>query len=139
MQRKAVITIEVLIALIVMFSAIVMTTSSIRTLNLFKLKKEKYEVNYTTVLSLKAMLENRAFEILGGKFIGDINGFEYEISYKPTLSKRTFVLGETEASMGNYGPYNIILYDCILQLLKEDSYSESVFQILKYEKIETNE
>ena len=137
--RKAVITIEVLIALIVMFSAVVLTTSSIRTLNLFKLKKEKYEVNYTTVLSLKAMFENRAFDQNGGKFTGSINGFSYEMSYKLNENKRTYVLGETDALGGNIGPYYIFLYVCELKLFKNSSYSQSNFQILKHMKVPVHE
>jgi len=122
-----------------MFSAVVLTTSSVRTLTLFKLKKEKYEINYTTVLSLKAMLENREFNPLGGKFNGNINGFTYEIIYKVMESRKTYVLGETESSSGNFGGYTIFLYDCNLKLLKENSYSESNFQILKYLKVKNEE
>ena len=136
--RRAVITIEVLIALIVMFSAVVLTTSSIRTLNLFKLKKEKYEVNYTTVLSLKAMFENRAFNPTRGEFRGEINGFKYKMVYLLSHNKRTYIPGETAALSGNLGPYNILLYKCMLQLTKDNSYSESNFDILKYTKVPEN-
>ena len=139
MLRQAVITIEVLIALVIMFSAVVLTTSSVRTLTLFKLKKEKYEINYTTVLSLKAMLENREFAANGGNFQGNINGFDYTIDYKPLKKNRTFILGETKASTGNYGAYEMTLYNCVLNLVKENSYSKSTFQILKYIEIKTDD
>lgn len=137
--RKAVITIEVLIALIVMFSAVVLTTSSVRTLNLFKLKKEKYEINYTSVLSLKAMFENRAFNPLGGSFTGKINGFDYEMKYKLVENRQTYVNGETAALSGNVGPYHIYLFECILDLIKDNTYSQSNFQILKYKKVGLSE
>lgn len=93
--RPAIITIEVLIALIIMFSAVVLTTSSLRTMNLFKLKKEKYEINYSTVLSLKALFENRRFNPLGGEFSGEINGLKYEMKYTLSENKKTYVVGET--------------------------------------------
>jgi len=122
-----------------MFSAVVLTTSSIRTLNIFTLKKEKYEISYATVLSLKAMLENREFNPMGGKFTGKINGFDYDITYKILESRRTYVTGETIRTTGNLGPYNIYLYSCVLNLLKEGSYSESSFEILKYQEVVSSE
>jgi len=134
-----VITIEVLIALIIMFSAVVLTTSSVRTLNLFKLKKEKYEVNYTTVLSLKAMFENREFNPVGGKFTGKINGFDYEMRYKLLENRQSYIIGETEALSGNIGPYHIYLYECVLDLVKANAYSQSSFQIFKYNKVDLSE
>ncbi len=122
-----------------MFSAVVLTTSSVRTLTLFKLKKEKYEMDYTTVLSLKAMLENREFQGENGKFSGKINGFDYTVNYKLANQKRTYILGDTEASSGNFGAFNILLYTCLLTISKNNSYSQSSFEILKYNKIESHE
>ncbi|MDF1881738.1 hypothetical protein JHD50_10585 [Sulfurimonas sp. MAG313] len=137
--RPAIITIEVLIALIIMFSAVVLTTSSLRTMNLFKLKKEKYEINYSTVLSLKALFENRRFNPLGGEFSGEINGLKYEMKYTLSENKKTYVVGETAALEGNYGPYYIYLYTCVLQLIKNNSFSESTFDVLKYTKVPVHE
>ncbi len=122
-----------------MFSAIVITTASVKNLNLFKFKKDMYEVNYTTVLSLKAMLENREFSETGGKFTGEINGYDYEILYKPKESRRTFVSGETARNTGNIGPYNMTLYDCVLNLSHERAFSDYSFEILKYKEVVTNE
>lgn len=135
-NRAAVITIEVLIALIIMFSAIVLTTSSVRSLNLFLLKKEHYENSYITVLSIKALLENRELMIDGGEIKGKLNGYEYKVIYKPKQSRRSFVAGETVATTGYFGRNLIILFDCKLVLLSINSSKEYLFEITRYKKIE---
>lgn len=122
-----------------MSSAVLLTTSSVRTLNLFKLKKEKYDLKYITVLSLKSMLNNRLFNVAGGEFTGEINSYYYSIKYRPLESRRTFITSESSEATGNYGSYQMTLYLCKLQLSNKNTESSSEFQILKYKKIITHE
>jgi len=118
-----------------MFSAVVLTTSSVRTLNLFKLKKEKYEMTYMTVLSLKAMLTNKLLSLNGGSFSGELNGYNYKIEYIPVEHKQTYVYNDTEASSGNYGPYMIYLYKCVLLLENGNTDKKVTFFTLRYKKV----
>jgi len=50
--RKAFLTVEVLISIVIIFMAIVIMTSSIKTVTLFDRKATQYETNYITVKSV---------------------------------------------------------------------------------------
>jgi len=118
-----------------MFSAVVLTTSSVRTLNLFKLKKEHYELNYITVMSLKAELSNKILSPNGGFFNGTLNGYNYKLKYRLQESKQTYAYNDTIESSGNYGPYMIYLYKCTLELNKEGFSKEYNFYTIRYKKV----
>ncbi|HIP37548.1 MAG TPA: hypothetical protein EYG85_11920 [Crocinitomix sp.] len=138
-MKRAIITIEVLIALIIMFSAIVLVTSSIRSLNLFVFKKEHYENSYVTVLSIKSLLENREFLSASGLFSGELNGYKYQVDYRAINKKKSYIIGETALLTGNVGNSWITLYDCTLVLSTFKSSNQYTFQITRYKRIKTLE
>jgi len=120
-MKRAVITIEVLIALVIIFSAIVLVTTAARSLNLFALKKERYQRTYVTALSLQEMLQNRSIPDTT-TFTGMLNGFSYTIACRLAESRRNFVVDEFGRE-GNTGSTLLKLYKCRMQLVNEEGLS----------------
>jgi len=137
--KKAIITIEVLIALIILFSAVVLTTSSIRSLNLFSLKKEIYKNSYIAVLSIRSLLENRKLNINGGEIRGKIDGYSYIIKYHVEKQKRSFIIGETSQLTGNLGIYMMFLFKCNLIIKNRYEDRDYIFYITQYNSMVNDE
>lgn len=134
MCRTAVITIEVLIALVILFSAIVLTTASVKSLNNFTMKKKVYNDHFVTALSLKALLENRKFENAESTFEGELNGYSYKVTCTHRMSKGETLVSEFETMRETTGLYTFSLYECSMLLDDQKHTKEYIFETLKVSK-----
>jgi hypothetical protein len=90
-NRKAFLTIEVLISIVIIFLAIITLTSSLKIVSLFSHKASTYEVNYITLHSILNTLQNiplEQFNLSHTKYtpiplsIKNINGYNVNILAK---------------------------------------------------------
>lgn len=139
LQKKAIITIEVLIALIILFGAIVTTTTAIKNLNIFNFKKDFYIQNYIVVNNIRSLLTNKILNQQGNKFDGDICGYKYSIDCIPKKSKRTYITAETKTMTGNFGSYNIVLFECKVIATNDNRMINELFNTIRYYKVKQDE
>ncbi len=105
--------IEVLIASLILFFAILTLNAAFKQYTSYRLKQERYANIYISVLSLKDKLEN---EDLRGftERKGTINGLSYDITIRPLKNEKNYVYGQTAGSTGNKGQFDITLYKATL-------------------------
>ncbi len=115
MKRDAFITIEAIIAFVVLTFAVLTTVSSVRTLNLYSAKKELYQDLYTSVLSVKDMIKNSPIE-KKSLFEGEINGFRYKALVKKEDAKNNMLMDEFFGF--SPGTYRVTLYKILLEMRK---------------------
>ena len=115
MKRSAFVTIEAIIAFVVLTFAVLTTVSSVRTLNLYSAKKELYQDLYTSVLSVKDMIKNSPIE-KKSLFEGEINGFRYKALVKKEDAKNNMLMDEFFGF--SPGTYRVTLYKILLEMRK---------------------
>jgi len=112
---KAFVTIEAIIAFVILTFAILMSVSSIRTLNLYERKKSLYEELYMNVLSIKDLIKNSDIE-KKSRFEGKINGFSYKADIKKESVKNNMLMDEFFGFSA--GTYQVTLYKVLLEIKK---------------------
>ena len=114
--RSAMMTIEVLIALVIIVMTIVMSATTSKYFNMTFQKKVQYIDLYTTVLSIKDKIED---DICSKErhMTGSVNHFEYTVDCKLLRESLTFVQDlEDEELHGLHGAYKMQLNEVTLQL-----------------------
>jgi len=118
LSRRAFVTIEILVAMVIGFLAIIMLTSSIKSLQKIILQQQNYEELYITVLSLKdTIVAKKCYE--HPLLEGSLNGFSYTIECKEEKTLKNY--HETyndsgEAIEDNYGIFMIYLFDVTIEV-----------------------
>jgi len=114
-MKKAFTVIEILIAMLILFSTIVFVNTTIKAFNNFQRKSSIYENRYITILSLKDWIETQSLN--KKNYRGKLNGLNYEIKVKKIIKSLTykFVMG---MGSGNIGDYEITLYEVVITLEK---------------------
>lgn len=131
-MKRAFVTIEAIIAFVVLTFAVLTTVSSVRTLNLYQQRESLYEDLYMSVLSLKDMIKNENLE-KKRFFKGKINGFDYNATVKIEDVKHNMVA--VEESLGYYpGTYQVTLYRVFLEMRKKNFLKDFSF-LLTQEKL----
>ncbi len=107
--------IEVLVASLILFIVILTLNAAFKQYTSYRIKQEKYELLYMSVLSLKDKLENEdlsRFSTINGK----INGLDYTANVKAVARNRNYVYGFTPKESGNKGAFLITLYKITLKI-----------------------
>ncbi len=127
-MKKAFVTIEAVIAFVILTFAILTTVSSVRTLNLYQKRKSSYENLFITVLSIKDLIKNENFE-KKRKFSGVLNGFDYNATVKIEDRKHNMVMDE----FFGYSPgtYQVTLYKVLLEVRKKNLIKNFSFLLTK--------
>jgi len=113
------ITIEVLVSMLILFLVIATSFSNIKFFNILNEKKESYEEQYVTVLSLKDKLSSTICKTSLNQE-GSYNGFSYNVTCTKEKELRTYVVDrENYTESGNYGNRLMQLYKVELELFKE--------------------
>ena len=132
-MRRAIITIEVLIALVIIFAAIVLVSSTARSLAHFSIRKERYIDRYVTILSLAEKLHNEPLK-QPETINGTLNGFDFTLDCRLAHSRKTYTVTE-EGQSGNIGDFLVKLYHCTISLEKEgDLIDTQTLSQIRYEK-----
>ncbi|MEA2029638.1 MAG: hypothetical protein U9N49_11770 [Campylobacterota bacterium] len=122
MSRKGFVTIEILVAMVIGFLAIIMLTSSIKSLQRIIGQQKLYEDLYITVLSLKDTIEaQKCYK--EPNLQGELNGFKYtiECNEKKALKNYRGYYDEMldQEVGGNHGILMIYLFDVTIYISKE--------------------
>lgn len=121
-MKKAIITIEVLISLLILFLIIATSSTTLKVFQSVLIKKDIYEKEYITVLSIKDKISH---EICTKKsqLEGRYNGFDYKANCRKLKESRTFKKAfEGDEKNGAFGNYIMRLNSIKLEL-KKGSYS----------------
>ncbi len=131
MNRKGFTLIEVLIAVVVLFSAVISFSAAFKLYVDSSLKQDLYQEVFITAISLKNMIESKdlATEREGS---GEDGELEYSFKAKPVVSSRNYVFMEEEIVGQNTGPFEIILYKVDLTLKRKDWTRAFSFHVTQY-------
>ncbi len=128
-MKKAMITIEVLISLMILMIVIASSTSAVKFFHMAGAKKQTYEDIYITVLSIKDKIEPlicNTTMYANGK----LNAYNYTATCKQEKSLREykppFNIGDPS---GNIGQNIINLYEVTLTLTKEKLSKHYVYYV----------
>lgn len=127
-MKKAIVTIEVLISMLILFLITSTSFEAIKFFNIISEKKVNYEDEYITVLSIKDKISS---DVCNSSLTleGILNGYKYQASCKKLQELRNYKKAITEDELsGNIGSYFIGLYNVSL-VLNKGSYEK------KYEYI----
>lgn len=121
--------VEVLVASVILFFIIITLHAGFKQYAEYVRKQNDYERLYTTVLSIRDKLEDTDLGRIRETY-GTLNGVSYEATVNEVSRKRNFVYGMGEASTGNLGIFQIVLYKVILKIKNR----EFEFYITQYMK-----
>jgi hypothetical protein len=134
-MKPAMITIEVLISMLILFLVISTSMNNINFFNLMIEKKQSYEDKYMTVLSLKDKL---SFTICQTSFVeeGVFSGFDYKASCKKIKELKSYVIAtDPDDPSGNIGNDLVKLFEVHLELKKDSFKAINTYYITRSEKI----
>ncbi len=107
--------IEVLISTLILFIVIATLSVAFKQYSAYRLKQQKYEIIYMSVLSLKDKFANE--DLSRTKQVsGTINGLKYSAVVSVVQSKRNFVYGVIPKESGNKGMFLVTLYKIVLHI-----------------------
>jgi|GEM_PF-2723673 len=115
-SNKGFTLIEVLIASIILFVSVLTVNAAFKQYAAYKIKQQKYERIYISVLSLKDKTENESLGNLTGSITGKINGLPYTITAKRIASARNYVYSFDQEASGNKGGFIITLYQVTINI-----------------------
>ena len=119
--KKAFVTIEILVAMVIGFMAIIMLTSSIKSLQKVSIQQELYQDLYISVLSIKNII--KAKECMNNPTLsGEINGFKYNIKCREIKAQKNYIENLNPITFqdegGNKGIFMIYLFRVDIDIQK---------------------
>jgi len=123
--------VEVIVALVVLSSAIISFGAAFNMYTKAQFKHEHYQDVYITAVSLKNAIETKSLldEPQGD---GQLNGFQYFFKSEKIKSAQNYVHPMDPAPGGNIGPFEIVLYKVNLKLRKQQWNREFSFYVTQY-------
>jgi len=103
-MKSAMITIEVLVSLLILFMVVATSVTTIKHLNIVRTQQVRYEDIYRAVINIKDYIDA---DICSKKvsMSGNFNGFQYHAVCKEEVEQRKYVKafeeGEPEGNIGN--------------------------------------
>ena len=121
-MRLAMMTIEVLVAMLILFITITTSSTVIKFLTQVKTKQSNYEDIYIAVLSIK---DQHAHMNCEEPLNGTLNDFHYHITCQKIQESKNYIKsGEIDEPSGLIGPFTVRLYD-VKMTLKKDTFEHS--------------
>jgi len=119
--KKAFVTIEILVAMVIGFLAIIMLTSSIKSLQKVSIQQDLYQDLYISVLSIKNII--KAKECMNNPNLsGEINGFNYTIKCREIKAQKNYIESLNPMTFqdegGNKGIFMIYLFRVDIDIKK---------------------
>jgi len=112
-KRRAFTVVEILISMLILFTAVVFVNMTMKAYNNYQRKSKVYQNIYITTLSIKDWLKTQ--DMTKGSYKGEINGLHYVAKITPFLQKKNY--DETMLGSGNIGNFMITLYKIKLTLI----------------------
>lgn len=130
--RLAMMTVEVLVAMVIIFLTIVLSASTVKYFNMSFIKKEQYVDIYTTVLSIKDKIEK---DVCIKKVDGRINGFSYTAKCRLIQQIPNYQAPiDIDDIGGNIGSYMMKLYQVSLEVKKDRIHKNIDYYVTKAKK-----
>ncbi len=131
-MKKGFTIIEILIAMLILFTAIGFVNISIKAFNNYQRKSEVYQNFYVTTLSIKDWISTQQLD--KKIYNGEMNGLTYKLELKELISKNNYrysfdILG------GNDGDFLITLYQVKLELKNKNREKKYVFFLTKQKRV----
>ena len=127
-MRKGFTIIEILIAMMVLFTAITFVNISIKAFNSYQRKSEVYQNFYITALSLKDWVSTQSLQ--QEHYKGKMNGIDYKFNIYPLIKQNSYSYGSVLGS-GNIGDYLITLYRVEMILTQKSMEKKYTFLLTK--------
>lgn len=132
--KSAFTVVEILIAMLILFTAIAFSNMSIKAFHNYERQSKKHEDVYITVLSLKEWMHSlRKFNKMS--YEGILNNISYNIQVEKVITKRNYILTQ-EGGGQNIGNYFISLYRLTMTLTKEGRIKKYSFLLTKQRSID---
>jgi len=132
-KRKAFTVIEILIAMMVLFTAITFSSISIKAFNTYQRQSERYQDLYVTALSLKEEMSSFS-QFEKSVYKGILNEINYEIGIKKLIEKRNYIVSPD--GIGRYdGDFLITLYRLQMKLTQGSRLKEYTFLLTKQKRL----
>lgn len=128
-SHKAFTVIEILIAMLILFTAITFSAISIKAFNTYQRQSERYQDLYITALSLKEEMFSLS-EFQKMEYNGLLNGLRYSIEIKELIKKRNYLLGQDGIGRNN-GNFMITLYSLTIILTQKNRVKKYTFLLTK--------
>ena len=133
-RKKAAFTvIEILISMLILFTAIAFSNIAIKSFNHYKRQSTKHQNFYITALNLKEwMYSLKKFNTM--KYEGEMNGIVYSINIKEVIKKRNYSFNQ-DGTGSNDGNFYITLYRLTMILNRNDKLKEYSFLLTKQRSV----
>jgi hypothetical protein len=128
------VTIEILVAMVIGFLAVLMVTGASKTLLQTRQQKARYETLYITVLSLKETIKSDGCRE-NGSFEGTMNGFDYRAECREKKMLRNYIFDPDGLRTGNLGNYRLRLYEVDLEVRRNSFVKTYTFMQTEEEQI----
>ena len=115
--KKAMITVEVLISLLILFMVIATSTATIKQLNIIRNQQINHEDFYMAVLNIKDYIDDTIC-LKNNSLHGQLQQFDYNATCTIIEEKRKYE--KKEGSEGNIGIFLISLYKVTLDVKKQE-------------------
>ena len=124
--------IEILIAMVLLFTAIGFVNIAIKAFNNYQRKSETYQNFYNTTLSIKDWLSTQQLD--KNTYRGEMNGLTYKLEVKELISKNNYKYSFNTPG-GNYGDFLITLYQIKLELKNKNREKNYTFFLTKQKRV----
>jgi len=116
-MKKAMLTIEVLVALLILFLVIAGSTTIMKSFQIVNKQKNQYEKEYMVVLSIKDLLSSRHICVSKLSQEGNYDGFSYKAECTKIKELRNYKKPlDYGGKEGNIGSYLLKLYKVDLDI-----------------------
>jgi len=127
MKKKAFTVVEILISMLILFTAVVFVNMTMKAYNNYQRKSKVYQNIYTTTLSIKDWLKTQ--DMSKNIYKGEMNTIRYIAKISPLLQAKSY--DETMLGSGNIGNFMIILYHVNLILITKTRRLEFNYLVTK--------
>ncbi len=132
MSKKAFTIIEILISMLILFTAVVFVDMTIKAYNGYQRKSKTYQNFYITTLSIKDWLYTQDFS--KKHYTGEMNGIEFDANIELLLEKPNYIIS-LEGISGNVGDFIISLYRVNLTLKYKEVEKKFIYLVTKQRKV----
>ncbi|CAA6819845.1 MAG: Unknown protein [uncultured Sulfurovum sp.] len=132
-RHKAFTIIEILIAMLILFTAIAFSNIAIKAFNNYQRQSVRYQDLYITALSLKEKM-NFLTQFNALKYSGNLNGIEYTINILELTRQKNYEIGADGIGRNN-GDFLITLYELEMILIKDSREKSYKFLLTKQKRI----
>ncbi|MCF6207576.1 MAG: hypothetical protein L3J47_11925 [Sulfurovum sp.] len=124
-MRNAMITVEILISIVILFLVIATSVTGIKQLRMVEEKGDKYEAWYIGFHNITELLDKTICTPGHMGQEGTLSGMTYQAACKLVEKRKSFRKTiEDDEEEGNYGPYLLSLYKISLKLSKDNMQKE---------------